>query len=154
MNNEKLHFLKYDFVPLLEQLAPDTKPKWGVMNAQQMIEHFSTTLRYANGNIRLSLHTPEDILPKVRAFMLSEKPFRENTKNPMMGEAPEAIKYSSLQESVAELQEELNAFFTAFENDPLLVTSNPIFGELTYEENIHLLYKHAQHHLKQFGLTE
>jgi hypothetical protein len=154
MNTEKLHFLKHDFVPLLKQLAADTKPKWGVMNAQQMVEHFSTTLRYANGRTRLSLHTSEDILPKVRAFMLSEKPFRENTKNPMMEEEPASLKHNSLQESVAELQEELNAFFVVFENDPLLITSNPIFGELTYEENIHLLYKHAQHHLKQFELAE
>ena len=154
MNTGKESFLKNDLLLLLSKLTGHEKGSWGKMNAQQMVEHFSTTLRYANGSIRLSLHTPEDILPKARAFMLSEKPFRENTKNPMMGETPEAIKYNSLQESVAELQEELNAFFTAFENDPLLVTSNPIFGELTYEENIHLLYKHAQHHLKQFGLTE
>ena len=34
---------------------------------------------------------------------------------------------------------------------PLLESLNPIFGELDFNGNVQLLYKHALHHLRQFG---
>ena len=43
-------------------------------------------------------------------------------------------------------------FFEVFEKDPGLKTINPVFGELDFDSNIQLLYKHALHHLKQFGI--
>ncbi|HXL58940.1 MAG TPA: hypothetical protein VN958_21905 [Chitinophagaceae bacterium] len=154
MNNEKINFLKYQFIPLLQQLPADAKGRWGVMNAQQMVEHFSDTLQQANGKRALPLHTPKEHLPKFRQFMLNEKPFRENTKNPLMGEQAPTLKNNSMQEAIDELQEELNYFFSIFETNPNLITLNAIFGDLDYEQNIQLLYKHAQHHLKQFGLID
>lgn len=139
---------------LFKKLTADTKPIWGVMNAQQMVEHFSETLRYANGKTELPLFTAQDYLPKLRAFMLSEKPFRENTKNPMMGEIPSAVKHTSLEEAVGELENEVRDFFSAFKANENLVTKNPIFGELTYAQNVHLIHKHALHHLRQFVIVE
>jgi len=37
--------------------------------------------------------------------------------------------------------------FTAFANNPSLITTNPFFGDLNFEENVYLLHKHALHHL-------
>ena len=153
MNTAKLQFLKKEAIPLFKKISADTKPVWGVMNAQQMVEHFSETTRYANGKTKLPLFTDPDYLPKLRSFMLSEKPFRENTKNPMLGEIPPATKHTSLQDAIAELETEMNDFLKAFEANENLITQNPIFGELNYEQNVHLVHKHALHHLKQFGIT-
>jgi hypothetical protein len=36
-------------------------------------------------------------------------------------------------------------FFEAFENDHNLVTRNPLFGDLNFEQNVQLLHKHALH---------
>jgi hypothetical protein len=152
MNTAKLEFIKFEMLPLFKKLSPDAKPDWGVMNAQQMVEHFSETMRYANGKTKLPLYTPEEHLPKLRSFMLSEKPFRENTKNPMISNIPAAVMHSTLEDAFEELENEVNNFITAFENNEDLVTQNPIFGTLTYAENVHLVHKHAMHHLKQFGL--
>ncbi len=66
MNIEKMEFLKKEMLPLCKKLTPDTKPKWGVMNAQQMVEHLSETLRYANGKTKLPLHTAEEHLQRLR----------------------------------------------------------------------------------------
>ena len=153
MNKEKLEFLKNEMLFLFKKLTADTKPIWGVMNAQQMVEHFSETIRYANGKTELPLFTAQDYLPKLRAFMLSEKPFRENTKNPMIGDMPPAVKHTSLEEAVAELENEILDFFSAFAANENLVTKNPIFGELTYAQNVHLIHKHALHHLRQFAIV-
>ena len=39
MMEDKILFLKEEFVPLLRQLQPTTQPVWGKMDAQQMVEH-------------------------------------------------------------------------------------------------------------------
>jgi hypothetical protein len=109
--DEKVDFLKHQFVPLLRQIPSDTLPHWGTMTLQQMIEHFTDNVRLASGKVQLTeMFTPEEEIPKYQAFIMSDKPFRENTRN-------------------------------------------PIFGDLNYEQNVRLLYKHALHHLRQFGLT-
>ena len=154
MNTEKLAFIRTQMMPLFKKLTADVKAKWGVMDPQQMVEHFSETMRYANGKTKLPLFTPEEHLPRLRAFMLSEKPFRENTKNPMIGEVPAPLKHKLLADAIAELEKEVNSFFVAFDDDENLITQNPIFGILTYSENVHLVHKHALHHLRQFGVVE
>ncbi len=68
-----------------------------------------------------------------------------------MPEEPVHTRHATLQAAIGELQEELIAFFEAFEKDPHLLTRNPFFGDLNFEQNVQLLYKHALHHLRQFG---
>jgi hypothetical protein len=153
MNAEKTEFLKYRFVSLLKQIPTETPPQWGKMALQQMIEHFSESVRIASGK---TVHTdfifPPEQLKKYRDFVLSEKPFKENTVNPLMPEVPAPVINVSTEEAINELQKELNYFFSVFEKNKLQVTRSPFYGDLNYEENIHLLHKHALHHLRQFGV--
>jgi hypothetical protein len=64
---------------------------------------------------------------------------------------PAPVQNPSKAEAVKELKEELDFFFTVFEKNNMQVTRNPFFGDLTYAQNIQLLYKHALHHLNQFS---
>lgn len=154
MSLEKENFLRTKFVSLLQQIQPGTAPRWGKMNVQQMVEHFAgDALRCANGRLKMDkIMVPPEQLEKMRSFLMSDKPFRENTKNPLMGEEPAPLRNGTLQAAIGELQEELITFFEAFEKDPHLVTRNPFFGDLNFEQNVQLLYKHALHHLRQFGV--
>lgn len=152
MIKEKEKFLRKKFIPLLQQLKADEPARWGKMNVQQMVEHFTDAVMAASGKIKLPVITPEEKLPRLREFLMSEKPFKENTKNPLMAEEPAPLKKNTKEAAIGKLQEELIYFFTAFEKNPGLKTVNPIFGELSYTENIQLLYKHALHHLRQFGV--
>lgn len=155
MNESKLNFLKNEFIPLLKKLQPDAKGKWGVLNGQQMVEHFSDAVRIANGSFGISqILTPAEHLEKIRSFLMSEKPFKENTKNALMSETPLPVRHSAMDAAVDELQNVFNHFFSMFEGNPGLTTMNPFFGHLNFEENIQLLHKHAMHHLTQFGLAE
>ena len=154
MNAGKAEFLKKRFIPLLKQIPSDTKPNWGKMTLQQMIEHFSDSVRIASGK---SVYTdfvfgPEQ-LQRNRDFMLSEKPFKENTVNPLMPEVPAPVVNISTEAAINELQKELDYFFSVFEKNDLQVTRSPFFGDLNYEQNVHLLHKHALHHLRQFGVS-
>jgi hypothetical protein len=152
MNFEKENFIRTKLVSLLQKLKYDEPARWGKMNVQQMIEHFSDVMMVASGKIKLPVVTPADKLPRLREFMYSEKPFKENTKNPVLAEGPVALKKNTKEAAIGKLQEEVIGFFEAFEKDPGLKTINPVFGELDFDANIQLLYKHAMHHLKQFGI--
>ena len=154
MSLEKENFLRTRLITYLQRLDPATPAKWGKMNVQHFIEHFAgDAVRTASGRLKFdSLHTPPERLQKMREFMLSEKPFHENTKNPLMGDEPAPLRYKTAQAAIGALQQELIYFFEVFEKDPLLTTRNPFFGDLNFDQNVHLLYKHAIHHLKQFGV--
>jgi hypothetical protein len=141
-------------VPHLQQLDPSTPPRWGKMNVQQMVEHLTRdAVRNASGRLVFDkIITPPEQLEKFRQFLMSEKPFRENTRNPLLNEEPATPHYQTVQAAIGALQQELIWFFEAYEKQPQLIIRNPIFGDLNFEQNVQLLYKHAQHHLRQFGV--
>src|SRR5215204_2077127 len=152
MNFEKENFIRTKLIALLQKLKKDEPARWGRMNVQQMIEHFTDVMMVASGKIKLPIVTPADKLSRLREFMMSEKPFKENTKSPVLAEEPAPLKKHTKEAAIGKLQEEIIYFFEAFEKRPGLKTTNPVFGELDLEMNIQLLYKHALHHLKQFGI--
>lgn len=154
MNAAKADFLRNRFVPLLQQIPTETPAAWGKMTLQQMIEHFADYTRIASGKaVHTDIVTPAEQLDKARVFMESEKPFRENTPNPLMPETPAPVRNASKADAVKELKAEIDDFFAAFEKGKLQTTRNPFFGDLSYEQNVQLLHKHALHHLKQFGVS-
>lgn len=154
MSIEKENFLRTKLVACLQQLAPVTAARWGKMNVQQMIEHYAgDAVRIASGRLKMdNILTLPGNLERMREFMMSDKPFKENTKNPLLGEEPAALRYKTVQGAIGALQQELIYFFEAFEKQPGLVTRNPFFGDLNFDQNVQLLYKHALHHLRQFGV--
>lgn len=73
--NSKEQFLKEEYIPLLQQLSDNEVGLWGVLSPQGMIEHMTDSFANAHGRIKLPAQTPDAILPKVRAFALSETSF-------------------------------------------------------------------------------
>jgi hypothetical protein len=153
MNFEKENFLRTKFISILQQLDPATAPRWGKMNVQQMIEHFTEMFRWANGKIKHeNILTPSDKLQAFRDFLMSERFFKENTKNKLMGEEPDPLKHKTVQAAIGELHEEIIHFFEVFEKNHEMKIRNPFFGDLNFDESVQLLHKHALHHLRQFGV--
>ncbi len=148
----KAAFLQNEFVKKLSGINPDTKGLWGKMNVQQMIEHMSFSFRQASGKDKYTLLTPEENVPKMQAFMMSDKPFKENTPNPIIGNDTIPEKNATVQDALNELQGEINDFLAVFETKPDTVITNPFFGDLNYAMWVQLLYKHSWHHLRQFGV--
>ncbi|OSZ81104.1 hypothetical protein CAP36_07660 [Chitinophagaceae bacterium IBVUCB2] len=155
MSLEKENFLRTKLISYLQRLDPATSPRWGKMSVQQMVEHYGgDAVRNANGRLKMDkIITPPENLERMREFMMSDKPFKENTKNPLMGEDPLPLRYKTVQAAIGALQQELIYFFEAFEKNPQLIIRNPFFGDLNFEQNVQLLYKHALHHLRQFGVV-
>jgi hypothetical protein len=152
MQVDKEKFLRVKFISFLQRLPTETERRWGKMNVHQMIEHFAAAVMVASGKLKFPVMTPAEHLSRFREFLMSDKPFKENIKNPVLGDDPYPPKKNTKEAAIGKLQEELISFFEIFKINPGMKTSNPVFGELNYEENIQLLYKHALHHLRQFGV--
>lgn len=149
---EKLLFLAEDFPKMVRAADPNKTPLWGKMNLQQMVEHMSESIRIANGKLSFPLMTPEERVPAMVAFVRSEKEFKPNTKNALMGEEPEPLRQKDMEAALAEYETEIQAMKNHFEKNSGTVLLNPFFGELDFNDWIQLLWKHEVHHLKQFAL--
>ncbi len=151
---EKEKFIRTGFVERLETLSPHAKGIWGVMNAQEMVEHMSYAFRMANGKDLYELATPAENVERMQAFVKSDREFKPNTKNVLLPEVAVPAQKASMQASIEELKTEIADFFAYFKKHPDGVLMNPFFGELNYELWIDLLYKHCMHHAKQFELIK
>lgn len=152
LNKEKLEFLEKQYIPLVQSIAPDTQPKWGKMNLQQMVEHVTGFFKLSTGRLHMPLVTPAEHLPKFMEFLMSEKEFRENTKAPMLPDEPFPVKKPSLEAAINSLQREVNDFCHYYDDDPGKRALHPVFGNLNFAEWVQLHHKHVKHHLKQFGV--
>ena len=137
---------------MLRSLDSTAKGNWGKMNAQQMVEHMSDAFRWANGKSPQKPALSPEITQRSYSFMMSEKPFRENTPNQLLSDEPRVAKHKNMTDAIAELQIEIDYFFEVYNGKPELRMINPFFGNLNYEEQVQLLHKHAAHHARQFGL--
>lgn len=140
MIKAKEDFLKNDFIPLLGKLSADDKAEWGIMNAQQMVEHFADAVKNASGKLILPILNEGERLQKSRDFLMSEEPFKQNTNNPLIPKEGIPHRQPDLQSAINKLQKELNYFFEIFEKNPGLKTGNAFFGQLDYNMNVQLLY--------------
>lgn len=151
---DKAHFLQHSYTTLLSSLPEDAPRLWGKMNVRQMIEHMADYVRIASGRSPMQVVTPEDQLPRMQAFLASDKNFRENTPNSLMADEPPSPRHPNKEAAIYELQQELDYFFQTFTHNPALVIANPFFGHLNYDLQVQLLYKHSTHHLRQFGIAD
>jgi uncharacterized damage-inducible protein DinB len=152
VNKEKEDFLLNEFILLIKTIDEDQEPVWGKMSVHQMVEHMTDSIRIANEkNKEEKIVTPAERLDASYQFMMSDKLFKENTKNILMAEEPPPTRNEFLEDAILELDNEIADFHTFFKDDPEKRTTNPFFGYLNYAEWVQLLHKHAMHHLRQFS---
>jgi len=151
---EKEKFLTEEYIILLKKLKADEKPQWGVLSAQGMVEHMTDSIGIAWGRLNEPMQTPPEFVEKAKGFAMSDKPFKPNTKNSLMSETPAQLRHANLEEAIKELENEVLLFTTHYQFNLEASVTNPFFGDLNYGEWVHLLHKHATHHLKQFSVID
>ena len=147
----KIEYFQVEYLRILSSIEPSTKPVFGKMNVHQMIEHMSYAFRQASGLMPSAAINDEETTQKMFQFMMSDKPFRDNTPNPYLPNEPAPAVCPTIQESISVLAKDIQTFFSTFGNDQEKRILNPFFGNLNFEEWTHLLHKHAHHHLRQFN---
>ena len=141
---------------LLQHLQESSPAQWGLMNAQQMLEHLADFFDISYEKLIFPLSVPEEHLPQYKAFLYSDKEFRQNTKAPqnLLGDIPLPLRQPSLNSAKENLQLSVEKFMEWFKDDPSRTSLHPAFGQLNYGEWILLHHKHVRHHFKQFNLMD
>ncbi len=151
---EKLNFLRNQYISIIRSADTSVTAEWGKMNFQQMLEHVSAFFKVSTKKIQFDLVSPPEHLPKLKEFLMSDKQFRENTKAPLsiIGEEPFPVRNTTVEQAIDKLESEVNHFFKYYSENGGATSVHPVFGELNFEEWVSLHYKHVTHHLRQFGL--
>ncbi len=133
----------------IDKLTPDSQKLWGKMNAGQMLAHCTAALKAANGET----HPPRIFIgriltPFIKNNYYNEAPFPKNTptdKTFVMNGAHDFEKEKQL------LKAAIEKFYNNGEGG---VTKHPhsFFGKLTPAQWSRGMYKHLDHHLRQFGV--
>ena len=132
----------------IDKLQPTTQRQWGKMEVAQMMAHCSATLDVASGRVVLPRMLLGRILgPFVRPVFTNDKPFSRNGPT---------HKYFVIADKrdFAKEHEQLKTRVRQFhEGGEAQCTKRPhsFFGALTPQDWARGMYKHLDHHLRQFG---
>ena len=134
----------------LARLRPESARQWGKMSPTQALAHCSTAMEWAVGD-RLA---PRMFLGRILGGMI--KPKVVGNDEPMRRNSPTVPTLVVADErDLAKERERLRALLDRFAAaGPAGCTKHPhsFFGRLTPEEWAILMYKHLDHHLRQFGV--
>jgi hypothetical protein len=133
----------------IARLRSDSERLWGRMNAPQAVAHCSASLEMALGDIRPRWVLLGRILGGIiKPVVLGNGPMRRNTST-LEGLAVRDER--DLQKERPRLYGMIDRFVAA---GPKGCSTHPhsLFGPLTGEEWATLMYKHLDHHLRQFGV--
>ncbi len=138
----------------LSKLTEETKPKWGIMTPQHMIEHLEYTYKIAAGEIQdFEISTPEKILEKVKNSLWNYKKFPQNSQFPQLEkDTLDDLKHADLKTAILKFKEQRDVYIEYFKAHPDAILKNMVFGELNKYEWYLLERKHLNHHFEQFGL--
>ncbi|HEX8274832.1 MAG TPA: DUF1569 domain-containing protein [Longimicrobiaceae bacterium] len=134
----------------LARLTPDSERQWGTMSAAQMVAHCAAGLEPAVGDRK----PPRIFIGRIIGGMLkrrvlgNEEPLRRNTPTE---KAMMVADDRDLEAERTRLRGLIDRFVAA---GPAGCTTHPhpFFGPLTPQEWAILMYKHLDHHLRQFGV--
>lgn len=85
-------------------------------------------------------------------FAMSDTAFKPNTKNALLSDIPATLRNNTYENAILELNNEIADFVQYYHANTDSTVLNPFFGDLNFQEWVHLLHKHVVHHCKQFGL--
>ena len=147
-------FLKTETWSFLLNLNAATPAQWGVMNAQNMVEHLRMVFALSLGFAQITPFVNEERTRKSYEFIIVQKnplPKEVKFKNGFLAE-PFPLEFADIEQAKSELKEAVNAFFERFENQNDLKTLHPVLGMLNFEEWQIFHTAHIRHHFEQFNL--
>lgn len=147
MTNDKI-------LECLAKLSAESKPKWGTMSPQHMLEHLEYTYKIASGQIQnFEINTPEKILEKVHNSLYNYHKMPREHMFPLAEESKiNELKHKDLEEAKLKMLESRQEYLDFFKVNPDAVLKNAVFGEMNRYEWYLLDRKHLNHHFEQFHL--
>jgi len=134
----------------INQLIPNTQPKWGMMSVAQMLAHCNVTYEmiYENKHPKPNAFLKFILKTFIKKKVVNETPYQHNSKTAPQFIVTDAKDFEAeKQRLVSYINKTQQLGKNHFDN----LESNS-FGKLTKMEWNNMLYKHLDHHLSQFGV--
>ncbi len=134
----------------IDKLDDNTQAIWGKMNVGQMLSHCAVPYEQILGLNTIQPPLLMRVILKLflKKSMVNEVPYKQNLPT-----APSFIRTEEYE--IANEKERLKDLIKTIQEmgaDKLAGTPSLSLGKLTATEWNNLLYKHLDHHLKQFGV--
>lgn len=137
---------RQELLDRLGHLTPDRPARWGRFTAPRMVLHLTDAMRMATGELAVR-PKPFPMKFLLRPLMLHLLPFPKGapTAPELLARTPDAWE-----RDVAALRARIAGLEAPAPGTRL--PEHPIFGPMTAHDWGTLLYKHADHHFRQFGI--
>ncbi len=132
----------------IESLTPNSAAKWGKMNVSQMLAHCAVAFgvplsdKKLKGNFLMRL-----IGPLFKKQLYDDTPWKQNLPTAPNFKIADERNFETEKQKLISL---VNRFFSAGQ-DGISKFPHPIFGHFTPQQWGQSMYKHLDHHLRQFG---
>ncbi len=134
----------------IARLEPGSERQWGKMNAAQAMAHCATTMEWAVGDS----FAPRMFVGRILGLLVKSKVLKDDA--PLRRNTPTAKSLVVANErDLGKERQRLCSLIDRFSaGGPQGCTkhAHTFFGPLTPEEWARLMYKHLDHHLRQFGV--
>ncbi|MDV6379276.1 DUF1569 domain-containing protein [Sporosarcina sp. GW1-11] len=147
MKNIFNHMHTAEVLKRIDKLSPNSQPQWGKMDVAQMLAHCSSFQDIAMGNS----FPPRSWLGIIVGRFAKQIIYNDKTLPHNMSTIP-TILIADDREFETEKEKLKQKIITFQNNGPEKCTTHPhpFFGKLTSEQWGKGIYKHLDHHLKQF----
>ncbi|HJV37312.1 MAG TPA: DUF1569 domain-containing protein [Geothrix sp.] len=131
------------------ELEPGAQRQWGKMDPAQMMKHCALALGDPLGDRQVKqLFLGKLITPFIRGQVFGEKPFRRNSPTDPIYVVSSPQDFETERTRLATLIDRVVQRGAAKTEGRI----HPFFGRLSGDQWGRLIYKHFDHHLRQFGV--
>ncbi|HEX4844827.1 MAG TPA: DUF1569 domain-containing protein [Geothrix sp.] len=133
----------------LAALEPSAQRQWGKMDPAQMLKHCAIALGDLLGDRPVKqVFLGKLITPLIRGQIFGEKPFRRNSPTDPIYVVSDPQDFEAERARLATLIDRVVQRGTSKTEGMV----HPFFGRLSGDQWGRLIYKHFDHHLRQFGV--
>jgi hypothetical protein len=137
-----------EIISRINSLTPETPALWGEMSVDQMLKHCNEAVLVAFNEKELKINFIFKIMGSLmRKSILNSPQFSKNSPTAKEFKFTERFNFSTV-------QNELIQNFSRFQQGEKAITclKHPFWGKMNNEDWNKLMWKHIDHHLRQFGV--
>src|SRR6478609_6765421 len=131
----------------INSLSPESKAQWGKMTVDQMCKHCNATIQVAFGKQGLKIN----FIFRILGRLLKNKAFNND-----FGKGSPTAKEFKFEDSYdfESSRKEFAESFSQFAQGTqvIKVMDHPFGGKMTYDDCDKVMWRHTDHHLRQFGV--
>ncbi len=133
----------------IDQLSPESKALWGKMNVTQMLAHSAAGMDMASGRLNIDRVLIGKLIGRfIKSIYTNETPFGKNSPTASELVKKDASDFEKEKANLKALMQE----FSLGGIEKCTTHPHPFFGKLKAEDWGIGIYKHTDHHLRQFGV--